>query len=200
MFSFRNKIETAAKEEELTIIILDRELSQLKIQRSTEHSIYEDAITSLHNFRVQKMSRLNSISAVVTLFRDQIHSLESNAMALMAPGDGTTSPGPEDLEVKKKQSGASTPGVNILADANVSSEVDSKKKSSIHALAVGKDDQANTEEDALLVFSEGSLKKLQRRTEELKTERAMQKNKFRYCMLRTIVIYITTLEVRSHLV
>ena len=39
-----------------------------------------------------------------------------------------------------------------------------------------------TEEDPLLIFSEDNLKQLQRRTEELKTERAMQKNKFKYLL------------------
>ena len=159
---------------------MDRELSQLKIQRSTEQSIYEDAITSLHNFRVQKMSRLNSISAVVTLFRDQIHSLESNVAAMIIGGDGTTSPGPEDVDVKKKASGAVAPGIKVLADTDITSELDSKKKSSVHASVAAKDDLVSTEEDALLVFSEDSLTKLQRRTEELKSERAEQKNKFRY--------------------
>ena len=126
------------------------------------------------------MSRLNSISAVVTLFRDQIHSLESNAAAMITGGDGTTSPGPEDIDVKKKASGAAAPGINVLADAATTSDLDSKKKSSVHALVAAKEELVSTEEDALLVFSEDSLKKLQRRTEELKSERAMQKNKFRY--------------------
>ena len=37
----------------------------------------------------------------------------------------------------------------------------------------------NTSDDPILIFSEENLKQLQRRTEELKTERAMQKNKFK---------------------
>ena len=37
----------------------------------------------------------------------------------------------------------------------------------------------NTLDDPILIFSEENLKQLQRRTEELKTERAMQKNKFK---------------------
>ena len=178
----RNQIEAAIREEEQRIIVLDRELSQLKIQRSTEHSIYEDAITSLHNFKVQKMSRLNSISAVVTLFRDQIHSLESSVVA----GDGTTSPTPEDTEVKKKPSGAVAPGINVLAQNGATTDAESKKKPSVHAMAAADDDEMVGEEDALLVFSEDSLKMLQRRTEELKSERAMQKNQFRYIQ-RTVL-------------
>ena len=39
---------------------------------------------------------------------------------------------------------------------------------------------ADTGDDPLLIFFEENLKQLQRRTEELKTERAMQKNKFKY--------------------
>lgn len=35
------------------------------------------------------------------------------------------------------------------------------------------------QEDPILIFSEQKMKQLQRRTEELKTERAMQKNKFK---------------------
>ena len=179
---FRNKIEGAVKVEEQRIVVLDRELSQLKIQRSTEHSIYEDAITSLHNFRVQKMSQLNSISAVVTLMRDQIHSLESNTTAIVTSGDGTTSPNSEDNEIKKKQSGATAPTVNIKSETSTSGDNDSKKKISVHTKTTEKDDTISTEEDALLVFSENSLKILQTRTEELKSERAMQKNQFRYFM------------------
>ena len=38
----------------------------------------------------------------------------------------------------------------------------------------------DTGDDPLLIFFEENLKQLQRRTEELKTERAMQKNKFKY--------------------
>ena len=34
-------------------------------------------------------------------------------------------------------------------------------------------------DNPLLIFSEDNLKQLQRRTEELKTERSMQKNKFK---------------------
>ena len=37
----------------------------------------------------------------------------------------------------------------------------------------------NTSDDPILIFCEKGLKQLQRRTEELKTERAMQKNKFK---------------------
>ena len=37
----------------------------------------------------------------------------------------------------------------------------------------------NGGEDPILIFSEENLKQLQRRTEELKTERSMQKNKFK---------------------
>ena len=37
----------------------------------------------------------------------------------------------------------------------------------------------NAGDDPLLIFAEDNLKQLQRRTEELKTERAMQKNKFK---------------------
>ena len=36
----------------------------------------------------------------------------------------------------------------------------------------------NAIEDPILIFSEDNLNQLQRRTEELKTERTMQKNKF----------------------
>ena len=179
-FLDRNKIEAAAKEEEQRIIILDRELSQLKIQRSTEHSIYKDAIANLHNFRVQKMSRLNSISAVVTLFRDQIHSLDSNSTGITGGVEGTTSPGAEENEVKKKQSGAAAPSIGVISDMGSSSEQDGKKKASVHGNIPAKDDNVGAEDDALLVFSEDSLKTLQSRTEELKSERAMQKNKFRY--------------------
>ena len=39
---------------------------------------------------------------------------------------------------------------------------------------------ADTGDDPLLIFFEENLKWLQRRTDELKTERAMQKNKFKY--------------------
>ena len=127
------------------------------------------------------MSRLNSISAVVTLFRDQIHSLESNTANVT--GDGTTTPGPEDVEIKKKASGATAAGIPILAESGAT-DTDTKKKASVHAILGGKDEQICTEEDALLVFSEDSLKKLQSRTEELKSERAMQKNKFRYLYRR----------------
>jgi hypothetical protein len=95
-------------------------------------------------------------------------------------GDGTTSPGPEDVDVKKKASGAVAPGIKVLADTDTTSDLDSKKKSSVHASVAAKDDLVSSEEDALLVFSEDSLTKLQRRTEELKSERAEQKNKFRY--------------------
>ena len=158
---------------------LDRALSQLKIRRSTENSIYEDSITSLHNFRVQKMSRLNSISAVVTLFRDQIHSLDSNYSGMAGAGDGTTSPGGEEDEIKKKQSGATAPSIGVIQEMGTSSEQESKKKASMHGNIGSKEEVTGTEEDALLVFSESSLKKLQSRTEELKSERAMQKNKFR---------------------
>ena len=35
-------------------------------------------------------------------------------------------------------------------------------------------------DNPLLIFSEDNLKQLQRRTEELKTERSMQKNKFKW--------------------
>ena len=38
---------------------------------------------------------------------------------------------------------------------------------------------ADTGDDPLLIFFEENLKWLQRRTDELKTERAMQKNKFK---------------------
>ena len=130
------------------------------------------------------MSRLNNISAVVTLYRDQIHSLESNVTPTIAPGDDAATSGLEDVENKKKPSGAATLGVNLLTDTNASTEVDSRKKSSVYAIAVGKEEHVNTEEDTLLVFSENRLKTLQKRTEELKTERTMQKNKFRYSMFR----------------
>ena len=97
---------------------------------------------------------------------------------MVGAGDGTTSPGAEENEVKKKQSGATAPSISV-PEAVSSSEQESKKKASVHANLTGKDDVTGTEEDALLVFSEASLKKLQSRTEELKSERAMQKNKFR---------------------
>ena len=97
---------------------------------------------------------------------------------MVGAGDGTTSPGAEENEVKKKQSGATAPSIGV-PEAVSSSEQESKKKASVHANSTGKDDITGTEEDALLVFSEASLKKLQSRTEELKSERAMQKNKFR---------------------
>ena len=126
------------------------------------------------------MSRLNSISAVVTLFRDQIHSLDSNSAGMLAGGDGTTSPGAEENEIKKKQSGATAPSIGVISEIGSSSEQETKKKASVHGNIPAKDDNAATEEDALLVFSELSLKKLQSRTEELKSERAMQKNQFRY--------------------
>ena len=128
------------------------------------------------------MSRLNSINAVVTLFRDQIHSLESGAIGAPVPtqADGAASPILDDGEQRKK-SGMSTT-VPAHSDGNVSAETDLKKKSSAHSMmpSAGKEEQAVAAvEDALLVFSEASLNQLQRRTEELKTERTMQKNKFR---------------------
>ena len=126
------------------------------------------------------MSRLNSISAVVTLFRDQIHSLDSNSTGITSGVEGTTSPGAEENEVKKKQSGAAAPSIGVISEMGSSSEQEAKKKASVHGNVQGKDENIGAEEDALLVFSEDSLKTLQSRTEELKSERAMQKNKFRY--------------------
>ena len=126
------------------------------------------------------MSRLNSISAVVTLFRDQIHSLDSNSTGITTGVEGTTSPGAEENEVKKKQSGAAAPSIGVISEMGTSSEQEAKKKASVHGNIPVKDENVGAEEDALLVFSEDSLKTLQSRTEELKSERAMQKNKFRY--------------------
>ena len=40
-------------------------------------------------------------------------------------------------------------------------------------------DMEKEEDDPILIFSDENLKQLQRRTEELKTERSMQKNKFK---------------------
>ena len=53
---------------------------------------------------------------------------------------------------------------------------------------------ADTGDDPLLIFFEENLKWLQRRTDELKTERAMQKNKFKYESNHFSFIYLSYLN------
>ena len=81
-----------------------------------------------------KNKRLNSIHVVVSLLREQIHSM------------GVVSGRPTSSNSAAQAEGA---------------------------------DSNDNDDDSLLIFSSGGLSQLQKRTEELKSERAMQKNKFR---------------------
>ena len=93
------------------------------------------------------MSRLNSISAVVTLFRDQIHSLDSNSTGITSGVEGTTSPGAEENEVKKKQSGAAAPSIGVISEMGSSSEQEAKKKASVHGNVPTKDENVGAEHE-----------------------------------------------------
>ena len=65
-----------------------------------------------------------------------------------------------------------TPRSNIGNELQMATEPDNETGE----LDVEKEEQ----DDPILIFSDENLKQLQRRTEELKTERSMQKNKFKY--------------------
>lgn len=143
-----------------------------------------------------KIRRLNAITQVVSLLKHQVHqnmSLQEPAgsgeasQALEGPTTAHPS-GAVDHSVKEsssrkrdqqpvgsKRSMNSGSNSNALAVTNLGSGSGDAQGTPVVS---GQPANARNEDD-LLVFAEATLKQLQRRTDELRLERTLQKNKFR---------------------
>ena len=68
----RDQIEADVRQEEINIVNLTRELSQAKVQRKIQRELHQEAIKMIQDYSSQKRNKLNEITTVVLLCRDQL--------------------------------------------------------------------------------------------------------------------------------
>ena len=134
-------------------------------------------------FQNQKRDKLNEITTIVLLCRDQLkittdRILSQSQQAVQGTGQQAT--GGQNAEFTPRTRADSEKPTNIPPPRR-ESEIQPQAEALEEELETN--NAVETEDDPLLIFSEENLKQLQTRTEELKTERAMQKNKFKYVSL-----------------
>lgn len=173
----RDQIEADVRQEETNIVNLTRELSQAKVQRKMQRSLHQEAIEMTQDYSSQKRNKLNEITTVVLLCRDQLKvttdRLFNQASQPAAAAQAPVSQGPTSMAQSVDY--AATPRSNIdKNELQMATEPENETENGL----TGMEKEAE-KDDPILIFSEQNLKQLQRRTEELKTERSMQKNKFK---------------------
>ena len=130
-------------------------------------------------FQNQKRSKLNEITKIVLLCRDQLKITTDRIMA--GPGTQTpafTSAPSQSLDFASPRPGGGQGEKSAESQQRELTEAQNAETTE-NLEAANLNNSCNTGDDPLLIFSEDNLKQLQTRTEELKTERAMQKNKFK---------------------
>jgi hypothetical protein len=110
---------------------------------------------------------------VVLLCRDQLKIATDKTMSAPQTRAETALPANTQIPNSPRQKTEKNPEMLSKDDLQISTEAENELAEP--ALA----DEDIKLDDSLLIFSEDNLKQLQRRTEELKTERTMQKNKFK---------------------
>ena len=173
----RDQIEADVRQEETNIVNLTRELSRAKVQRKMQRSLHQEAIEMTQDYSSQKRNKLNEITTVVLLCRDQLKvttdRLFNQASQPAAAAQAPVSQGPTSMAQSVDY--AATPRSNIdKNELQMATEPENETENGL----TGMEKEAE-KDDPILIFSEQNLKQLQRRTEELKTERSMQKNKFK---------------------
>ena len=174
----RDQIEADVRQEEINIVNLTRELSQAKVQRKMQRSLHQEAIKMTQDYSSQKRNKLNEITTVVLLCRDQLKvttdRLFNQASQPAAAAQAPVSQGPTSMaQSVDYNASTTTPRSNIdKNELQMATEPENETENGLTGIEEEKD-------DPILIFSEQNLKQLQRRTEELKTERSMQKNKFK---------------------
>ena len=176
----RDQIEADVRQEETNIVNLTRELSQAKVQRKMQRSLHQEAIEMTQDYSSQKRNKLNEITTVVLLCRDQLKvttdRLFNQASQPAAAAQAPVSQGPTSMaQSVDYNASTTTPRSNIdKNELQMATEPENETENGL----TGMEKEAE-KDDPILIFSEQNLKQLQRRTEELKTERSMQKNKFK---------------------
>ena len=166
----RDQIEADVRQEETNIVNLTRELSQAKVQRKMQRSLHQEAIKNTQDYSSQKRNKLNEITTVVLLCRDQLKVTTDRLFNQASQPAPTAAP---QSQVGPAQSvDLTTPRSNMEKN-----ELQMATEPENETLELNGEE--NEKDDPILIFSEENLKQLQRRTEELKTERSMQKNKFK---------------------
>ena len=166
----RDQIEADVRQEETNIVNLTRELSQAKVQRKMQRSLHQEAIKNTQDYSSQKRNKLNEITTVVLLCRDQPKVTTDRLFNQASQPAPTAAP---QSQVGPAQSvDLTTPRSNMEKN-----ELQMATEPENETLELNGEE--NEKDDPILIFSEENLKQLQRRTEELKTERSMQKNKFK---------------------
>ena len=170
----RDQIEADVRQEETNIVNLTRELSQAKVQRKMQRSLHQEAIKNTQDYSSQKRNKLNEITTVVLLCRDQLKVTTDRLFNQASQPAPTAAP---QSQVGPAQSvDLTTPRSNMEKN-----ELQMATEPENETLELNGEE--NEKDDPILIFSEENLKQLQRRTEELKTERSMQKNKFKWVLL-----------------
>ena len=171
----RDQIEADVRQEEINIVNLTRELSQAKVQRKMQRSLHQEAIKMTQDYSSQKRNKLNEITTVVLLCRDQLKVTTDRLFNQASqPAQPAVSQGPTSMaQSVDYNASTTTPRSNIdKNELQMATEPENETENGLTGIEEEKD-------DPILIFSEQNLKQLQRRTEELKTERSMQKNKFK---------------------
>ena len=171
----RDQIEADVRQEEINIVNLTRELSQAKVQRKMQRSLHQEAIKMTQDYSSQKRNKLNEITTVVLLCRDQLKVTTDRLFNQASqPAQPAVSQGPTSMaQSVDYNASTTTPRSNIdKNELQMATEPENETENGLTGIEEEKD-------DPILIFSEQNLKQLQRRTEELKTERSMQKNNFK---------------------
>ena len=140
-----------------------------------QRSLHQEAIKMTQDYSSQKRNKLNEITTVVLLCRDQLKVTTDRLFNQASqPAQPAVSQGPTSMaQSVDYNASTTTPRSNIdKNELQMATEPENETENGLTGIEEEKD-------DPILIFSEQNLKQLQRRTEELKTERSMQKNKFK---------------------